>query len=120
MNTSGDQKTDVANQPPLTGKIIFPEESIPKSEEQINELQEQVQDGKDRFHELMFLFIIFIIIAFDVLAIPVINSVLGTSFIIFLELIALIILARRCGVEEIQIFLIAMLKKIMGDGPKKE
>lgn len=118
MNIAGDPKTEIVNEP-VTGKIIFPQESIPKSEVQINELQEQVQDGKDRFHELMFLFILFFIISFDVLAIPAINSVLGTSFIFFLELIALIIIARRCGVEEIHVFLIAMLKKIMGDGTKK-
>lgn len=95
-----------------SGDLEFPLAPIPKSDEQINELQEQIQDGKDRNGELLFALILVVVIFIDFLIFRELDTVVGISFICFLETIGLLILCKRLGIEEPYVYLVALLKRI--------
>ena len=121
MNTNGDQKAgDESTELVDAGRIVFPVDVIPKADQQISELQEQLQAKKDHYNELIFVFILFVVIVIDIFAFPHVNSNIGVSFISFLEIIALLILSKRLGAEKPYIFFVAMLKKLSGGSGKGE
>lgn len=120
MNTSGDQKADPPEGKEEIGFIVFQENDIPKSDQQINELQEKLQDKSDRYDELVFVCILFAVIVIDILAFPHVNSTFGITIIAFFELVGLLVLSKRLGIEEPYVFFTAMLRKLSGEGGDKD
>lgn len=120
MNTLGVPRNETVDVDVPDGKIDFPIEEIPKSDQQINELQEQILDGKDRYNELGFVFILFVVSVLDYFLFRDMNTSIGIGFICFLELIGLLTLCRRFGIEEPYIFIVAMLKKLTSTAGKPD
>jgi hypothetical protein len=91
--------------------IISPKNGeITTSDEQINELQEQISEVKDQANEDRFLFFLIAVIVFNVFAFKYLGSVGLALIITFFEAILLIVLSKRFGVEEPQIWLSALMR----------
>lgn len=110
---SGEQKEppSALSQERTSALIISPQNGeVTTADEQINELQEQISEVKDQANEDRFLFFLIAVIVFDVFAFKYLGSVGMALIITFFEAILLIILSKRFGVEEPQIWLSALMR----------
>lgn len=119
---NGEQKEPlepVATEKP-SALIVAPiDGEITTSDEQISELQEQISEVKDRASEDRFLFFLVAVIVFDVFAFKYLGSTGMALIIAFLEAILLIVLAKRFGVEEPQVWLSALMRACLDRIGKK-
>lgn len=100
--------------------IISPQNGeVTTADEQINELQEQISEVKDKANEDRFLFFLVAVIVFDVFAFKYLGSFGMASIITFFEAILLIVLSRRFGVEEPRIWLSALMRAVLDRIGKK-
>jgi hypothetical protein len=100
--------------------IIFPKDGVvTTSDEQINELQEQISEVKDKANEDRFLFFLVAVIVFNVFAFKYLGSVGMALIITFFEAILLLVLSKRFGVEEPQVWLSALMRACLDRVDKK-
>ena len=81
-------------------------------DKQIQELEDALEKAKDRIKEERFIWIIIFIILFDVVFFSNMESFFGALVIFILELLILIPLARRMGMEELAGILDRVLARI--------
>ena len=81
-------------------------------DKQIQELEDALEKTKDRIKEERFIWIIIFIILFDVVFFSKMESFFGALVIFILELLILIPLARRMGMEELAGILDRVLARI--------
>lgn len=77
------------------------ETDVTKRDEQIEELQERLTQEQDARREERFVFIVLFILLLDVVFFSIMPTFGGPFAIVVLELLVLIPLARRMGMEEI-------------------
>ena len=78
------------------------QESDPDSKDEIiDQLEEELQRVKDRRDEDRFLFLLFVLIGFNVGIFMLVQNWAGALVIGVLEIVGLIILARRFGIQEV-------------------
>jgi len=87
-----------------------------KQEKQIDELQEQLAEEKDARKEERFVFIVLLIMLLDVVFFTVMPTFGGPIALLILELLILIPLARRMGMEEMAKLLNRVLDRMVNTG----
>lgn len=85
-----------------------------KRDQQIAELQEALTNERDARREERFIFVILFILLFDVVFFTVMPSFGGPIAILVLQLLILIPLARRMGMEEIAQSVDRVLNRVAG------
>ena len=81
-------------------------------DEQVAELQEQLAEAKDEKNELIYYFILFLVILFDVFAFKYVGNVIAVLLIFFMECILLLGIASRLGVEGPTVYLASIIRAI--------
>ena len=85
---------------------------IPKRDQQVSELQEQLTQERDERREERFVFLVVIVILLNVIFFSFMPSFGGPLAILILELLVLIPLARRMGMEEIAQILSRVIDRV--------
>lgn len=85
-----------------------------KQEQQIQELQEDLTAEKDARKEDRFFFIIVVVILFDIVFFTLMPTFGGPLALLVLQLLILIPLARRMGMEEIAGILNGVITRLAG------
>lgn len=85
-----------------------------KKDQQIEELQERLESERDARREDRFIFIGTVIILLDVVFFTVMPTFGGPLALVTLELLFLIPLAKRLGMEEIAQILSSVLHRVAG------
>lgn len=85
-----------------------------KRDEQIEELQKQLTAEKDARREERFIFIVIAILLLDVVFFSVMPTFGGPLALLVLELLILVPLARRMGMEEIAQMLDRLVSRVAG------
>lgn len=85
-----------------------------KKDEQIDELQKDLAYERDARKEERFIFIVLFIIVFDIMLFTVMPTSGGPIAIVVLEILMLIPLAKRMGMEEVAKMLSRMLDRVAG------
>jgi hypothetical protein len=85
-----------------------------KQEEQISELQEQLAQERDARMEDRFVFIVAVVILLDVVFFTVMPSFGGPLALLILQLLVLIPLAKRMGMQEVAQILSRVLHRMAG------
>lgn len=85
-----------------------------KKDEQINQLQDQLTYERDARREERFVFIIALVLLLDVVFFSVIDTFAGPLALLALELMILIPLAKRMGMEELASIFYSVLSRITG------
>lgn len=85
-----------------------------KQDQQIEELQERLENERDARREDRFIFIGTVIILLDVVFFTLMPTFGGPLALVILELLFLIPLAKRMGMEEIAQILSSVLHRIAG------
>lgn len=107
--------TDIQTSPPRTKSMSGLAESKPsKQEQQIQELQDDLAAEKDARQEDRFFFIIIIVILFDIVFFTLMPTFGGPLALLVLQLLILIPLARRMGMEEIAGILNGVITRLAG------
>ena len=88
-----------SNRPPDDFQRLLAEEPGPK-EEQITALEQQLVKERDERKEERFYFVVGILILVDLWNFPSMETWAGPIAVLFLELILIMSLARRSGMEE--------------------
>lgn len=91
-----------------------------KQEEQISELQEQLAQEKDARMEDRFVFIVAVVILLDVVFFTVMPSFGGPLALLILQLLVLIPLAKRMGMQEVAQILSRVLHRMAGKSGSSE
>jgi len=89
---------------------------VSKKDQQIEELQEEVQFEKDARQEERFVWIVVCVILLDVVFFSVMPSFGGPIALLVLQLLFLIPLANRMGMQEISRILSRVLDRMAGNG----
>lgn len=95
------------------------DDAVTHRDEQIEKLQEDLAEERDARREERFLFIFVCIIIFDIAFFTVMPSFGGPIALMILELLVLVPLARRMGMEEIATLFDRVLSRMVkkaGDG----
>lgn len=95
-----------------TGFSDLISEQPSKKDQQIQELQDQLAYEKDARQEERFVSIVVLIIVFDIVFFSVMPSFGGPLALVLLEVLVLIPLARRMGIQEIVQILSRVLDRI--------
>jgi hypothetical protein len=85
-----------------------------QKDEQINQLQEQLAYERDARREDRFIFIITVVLLLDVVFFSVMDSFGGPLALLVIELMILIPLAKRMGMEELAVIFYNVLGRITG------
>ncbi|MBF9050662.1 hypothetical protein GTA62_14590 [Roseobacter sp. HKCCD9010] len=85
-----------------------------KQEQQIQELQDDLADEKDARREDQFVFIVIVVILFDIVFFTLMPTFGGPLALLVLQLLILIPLARRMGMEEIARILNGVINRLAG------
>lgn len=107
--------SDQNNQPNQTDGIdpaLLPDEAT-QAYAQIAQLQEELTEQRDARREDKFIFIVVSVLLLDVVFFSVMDSFGGPLALLILELLILIPLAKRMGMEEIAEMLDRVLKRIV-------
>lgn len=96
------------------GVLVTPEPST--QEKQIEELQEQLAHERDARKEDRFVFIVVVVLPLDVVFFTVMPTFGGPIALMILQLLILIPLARRMGMEEIARILSRVLDRMTDKG----
>ena len=89
--------------------------SIPtKQEQQIQELQDDLAAEKDARQEDRFFFLIAVVILFDIVFFTLMPTFGGPLALLVLQLLILIPLARRMGMEEVASILNGVITRLAG------
>ena len=99
---------------------ILDESEVAKSDEQLAQLQNDLQFEKDARHEERFVFIVICVMLLDVVFFSVMPSFAGPLALVILQLVVLIPLARRMGMEEISQMLSSVLNRAIDKGNNGE
>lgn len=101
-----------------TGKKfdVLATSEVTKKDEQISELQEQLAFEKDARNEDRFAFIVAFVLLFDVVFFTTMPSFGGPLALLILELLVLIPLAKRMGMQEVAQILSRVLDRMAGRG----
>lgn len=91
-----------------------------KRDQQIQELQEQLARERDARKEERFIAIVILVLIFDIAFFTVMPSFGGPLAVLILELLILIPLAKRMGMEEIVEILDRVLGRIAGRAASEE
>ena len=91
---------------------------VTKQEKQISELQEQLERVRDSRREDLFVFIVLIVLLLDVVFFTVMPTFGGPLALLLLELLILIPLAKRMGMEEIAQILSRVLHRVADKAEK--
>lgn len=89
-------------------------ETPTKRDELIEQLQEELTAERDARREERFIFIVLVVILFDIVFFTVMSNISGPIAILILQLLILIPLARRMGMQEIAQSLDNVLSRIAG------
>ncbi|OWU68773.1 hypothetical protein ATO2_09920 [Roseovarius sp. 22II1-1F6A] len=89
-------------------------------EKQIQELQESLTAERDARREDQFFFILIVVMLFDVVFFTVSPNLGGPLAILVLQLLILIPLARRMGMEEIATILNGVIHRVAGRASDKD
>lgn len=93
--------------------VLLPDQPT-KRDQQIEELQEALANERDARKEERFIFVVLLILLFDVVFFTVMPSFGGPIAILVLQLLILIPLARRMGMEEIAQSVDRVLNRVAG------
>ena len=85
-----------------------------KQEKQIEELQDELAFEKDARREDQFVFIIVVVILFDIVFFTLMPTFGGPLALLVLQLLILIPLARRMGMDEIATILNGVINRLAG------
>jgi hypothetical protein len=85
-----------------------------KQEQQIQELQDELATEKDARQEDRFFFLIVVVILFDIVFFTLMPTFGGPLALLVLQLLILIPLARRMGMEEIASILNGVINRLAG------
>jgi TRAP-type C4-dicarboxylate transport system permease large subunit len=91
-----------------------------KQEIQISELQENLAKCQDARREDRFVFIVCIVLLLDVVFFSIMPSFGGPLALLIIQLLILIPLAKRMGMEEIAQILSRVLHRMAGKGDRGE
>jgi len=83
-------------------------------DDQIERLQRQLNDERDARLEERFIYIVILVILLDVVFFSIMQNFGGPLALLILELLILIPVARRMGMEEIATMLDGVLNKVAG------
>ena len=100
-----------------SSKRSFRELSTPvptKQEQQIQELQDELTAEKDARREDRFIFIVVSVILLDIVFFTLMPTFGGPLALLVLELLVLIPLARRMGMEEIATIINGVMNRLAG------
>lgn len=89
-------------------------------DEQVQELQESLADERDKRLEDRFIFIVVVTVLLDVVFFSVLDNLGGPLALLILELLILVPLARRMGMEEIAQLMDRVLNRMAGSMNNKE
>lgn len=92
---------------------LLPQQAT-KRDEQIQELQEALAAERDARKEDQFIFIVVVVLLLDVVMFSVMPSFGGPLALLILELLILVPLAKRMGMEEIATLLDRVLDRMSG------
>ncbi|MBO6827170.1 MAG: hypothetical protein JJ879_13270 [Sneathiella sp.] len=92
--------------------IFFKNVDPSKEEVLIEELQEQLTSERDARREDRFFFIVITVILFDIVFFTVIPNSAGPIALFLVQIIVLIPIAKKMGVEEIAIMLNSVLERV--------
>lgn len=95
---------------------ILDESETDKTDEQLAQLQSDLQYEKDARREERFVFIVICVMLLDVAFFSVMPSFAGPLALVILQLIVLIPLARRMGMDEISQMLSSVLNRAIDKG----
>jgi len=93
---------------------LLPEEPT-KRDQQVEELQEALAYERDARLEDRFVFIVVVVLLFDVVFFTLMPSFGGPLAILILELLILFPLARRMGMEEVARIMSRVLDRVAGN-----
>lgn len=96
---------------PFDGLI---QEQPEKRDQQIEELQNDLAYERDARKEERFIFIVLFTLVFDIMLFTVMPSFGGPLAVVILELLILIPLAKRMGMEEVAKMLSRLLDRVSG------
>lgn len=112
MSTSSEQPESTERTSLLTEFDEIFNEVENKKDEQISRLQDELTQVKDAIREERFIFIMIIVVILNVIFFSFIENVAGPVVLLILQILLLIPLARRMGVEEISLLLDRLLARI--------
>jgi hypothetical protein len=98
--------------PDIIGALISNEPT--SRDEQIENLQESLENERDARREDRFVFIVVLVLLLDVVFFSIMNNLAGPLALLVLELLILIPLAKRMGMEEIATLLDRVLGRVVG------
>jgi hypothetical protein len=104
--------------PPDKGFSILTSTDVTVQDQQVSELQKQLVDEKDARKEDRFVFIVLIVLLLDVVFFTVMPTFGGPLALLILELLVLIPLAKRMGMEEIAEILSRVLHRVADKAEK--
>lgn len=112
----------MAKPPPRDTKLsdfaILAKSDVTKQDEQISELQERLTEERDARKEDRFVFTVLIVLLLDVVFFTVMPTFGGPLALIILELLILIPLAKRMGMEEVAQILSRVLHRVADKADK--
>lgn len=104
MNNQTDEKQ--------TSFHVFDKDEVTKQDEQIEELQRKLEEVRDARREDRFVGIVVIVLLLDVVFFSLMPTFGGPLALLILQLLILIPLARRMGMEEIATILSRVLHRM--------
>lgn len=113
MNTD---PTPVEAKPRLEFGALVKEADLTKRDEQISELQEQLAYERDARKEERFFFLVLLVLLLDVVFFTVMPTFGGPIALFILELLILIPLAKRMGMEEVAQIASRVIDRVAGKG----
>lgn len=93
---------------------------VTKGDKQIETLQEQLAKERDARLEERFVFIVLLVLLLDVVFFSTMHNFGGPLSLVVLELLVLIPLARRMGMEEIAAIINRVIDSVASNSSKKE
>lgn len=111
MNTEG--STNKKNSLSSLSKALE-ETSVSKKDEQIAQLQTELAEAQDARSEDRFVFIIVCVILLDIVFFTVMPTFGGPVALLLLQLLILIPLARRMGMDEIATIINGVISRLAG------
>ena len=106
--------TDTPDPPGRTLADLLADGIATKQEQQIQALQDELQKEKDARREDQFFFIAVTVILFDIVFFTLMPTFGGPVALLILQLLILIPLARRMGLDEIQGLLSGVMNRLAG------
>lgn len=89
-------------------------------DEQIERLQSLLDDERDARLEERFIYIVILVIIFDIVFFSIMQNFGGPLALLMLELLILIPIARRMGMEEIATMIDGVLNRVAGHSKNRD